>query len=345
MRDKGPEIALPNMANALRSTWSHASSAPIPAIRAVSGTSMVVSTSVSQVEINPFDESVLHVLVTYLFIPLWLVRQWYSTPMQTHGSEDADARVRGWVQVGLVGLEPDVTGTYLRPTKTLLEMFQMPKTKWVPIPFNTLRHTICVEHLAWMIMNGIGPLQAVEKPLPRMGDLGFTGPLSGADVLGEPDFRNPNLTRSYQNLLEGERAIEAGARAGLSITEEFKDFSRFAIVQQVAQTGVVAKDFKLHLPDLVVPIPREGGKPRSVAVELELSNKRVNYQESIKRYRDCIKYGSVHWYCATAQIAVAIRDAWKAVGGSGSVRMHVFEFAIPTPPLGFDPVKMEGYHA
>lgn len=69
----------------------------------------------------------------------------------------------------------------------------------------------------------------------------------------------------------------------------------------------------------------------SIAIEMELSNKKGAYTETMLRYRDNNKYAAVYWFCATSSIANALRDAYKEVGGTGSTRMQLVEWTIPEP--------------
>lgn len=317
---------------ALKNTWGNRYHPVIPTVKH-NGGSITYSTSLVSVDITPFDEITLYVISRFLFAPVWLVKRWYE-PVGMVGNEGyVDDMIRSWVRLGLVWMEQEVTGSYLRPTHALFQMFQQPPYHYCNIPFNMLTHTIAEEEIMHAVMSGRHPILDREPTMPRMSHLGFEGEMSGTNVLAENDFRNPTLLKDPQAIDDAEVAIQNGILAGQRITKELQDFSWFVISKRVDRTGVVKRDFKFHIPDLVIPVPRDSqGHPRSVAIEVELTNKRaVNYEETMQRYANNNRFGSVYWLCRDDNIASALREAHAKVGGTGTCRTYLMEVEVPYP--------------
>lgn len=322
-------IRLEGAQNALENTWGNRLNFVTPDIRK-EGATIHLSLNNWNVTINAFDEIVLTLLVKFLFIPEWLVEQCYSKRFLEETG--AKQRTDGWVKVGLVYRQPSVTGIYIRPTNSLFKLFGMDPYPYCDIPYNTLTHTICEEKAMFDIMAGMGPIHQREKNLlPRVSELGFEGPQEGTNVLSESDFRNPSLFKpGYMETMEEE--IRQGMESKESITAELQDFRKFTLVKRINNTGNPRKDYILHIPDMVVVLPRDQGKPQSIAVEVELTNKRCkNYEETMNRYKNNNKFGKVYWLVSAADTASALRSAYKNVGGTGTCQTILSEFVVPHP--------------
>lgn len=326
-----PESILSGTKHAQINTWGGRYNKTVPSITR-NGSVITYSTSLVSVDISAFDEIVLTIIMKFLFVPVWLVKQFYQSEIKMVGNEDyVDEMVHKWIKLGIVWKESEVTGQYLRPTYALFQMFQQPPYRYCNIPFNTLRHTICEEKVMFDVMSGASEIIEKEKVMPRVSELGFEGKLSGTNVIAEEDFRNPSLFGEYRKIMDVEYGVNEGMKRGSKVTPELQDFRYFNIVKKVDNTGNVKSDFKFHVPDLIIPVIRDKGKPMSIAIEIELSNKRVNYVESMERYKDNNKFGVVYWLCATPQIATYLREAYEQVGGTGSCRTELLEFIIPFP--------------
>lgn len=285
--------------------------------------------------ITSLDETILTILVKFLFCPIWLIKQMYYSVSELYDEAWVEETINSWISVGIAWKEPSVTGQYLRPTYALFNLFGMDPYPYVDIPFNTLTHTIGEEKVFFDILNGISEIVKMEEIVtPRISELGFPPDKSGTNAIIECDFRNPKLFQQdgIDEINYVENAILQGIKDGSSITPELEDFKYFVEVKKINSTGSVKRDYKFHIPDLVIPIPRNKGLPQSIAVEVELSNKTaINYQESIIRYKDSKKYGSVYWLCRNGKIAQAIRQAFDDQGGAGSTKMTLLEFTVPFP--------------
>lgn len=330
MKNLTPDFILNGTKNAQKNTWGGRYNKITPAIR-MFGSNMVLSTSIDRVEINAFDEIILTIIMKFLFAPIWLIKQWYDGSLGMVGNESyVDEMIENWINIGIVWKESDVTGQYLRPTYALFQLFDVPPYKYCNIPFNTLRHTISEEQMMFEVMSGTSQICKREKTTKRISELGFTGELQGTNIISEEDFRNPFQT--YQQIMDVENKIEKEIKAEAKITEELRDFRNFSIVKKVGNTGEIKDDFKFHVPDLIIPVPRDKGKPMSIAIEVELSNKRaINYVETMNRYRDNNRFAVVYWFCSSMTTATAIRDAYIESGGTGTCRTELMEWVLPSP--------------
>lgn len=331
MKELTPESILAGTKNAYINTWGNRYNKAIPAVK-MNGASLTYSTSLVSVEFTPFDEIVLTIIMKFLFVPIWLIKKFYSYEFNMVGNDDyVDEMIDKWIQLGIVWKESEVTGHYLRPTHSLFQMFRQKPYKYCNIPFNTLRHTICEELVMFEVMAGISEINKNEVTMPRVSELGFSGNISGTNIISEPDFRNPNLYSEYNKIMQIEYEVNEGIKNQEKVTAELLDFRYFNIVKKINNTGVVKNDFKFHIPDLIIPVIRNNGKSQSIAIEIELSNKRIDYEEACKRYKDNNKFGVVYWLCNGSSIANYIREAYQKVGGTGSCRTELLEFIIPSP--------------
>lgn len=313
------------------STWGNKYNPVVPSIKK-EGENIYLSTNDTTVILNSFDEITLTILVKFLFVPIWLVKQFYSSGSITF--YNIDEKINSLVKVGLIWIEDSVTGRYLRPTYALFNLFGLNPYNYTNIPFNTLTHTISEEKAMFDIMSGLSPIIEKEQiKLPRVSELGFSPNKKGTNVIAEEDFRNPTLftEQGINDLNKVENAINKGILNKQKITPELQDFKYFTIVKKVANTGRFKKDYSFHIPDLVIPIPRDNGKSKSIAVEVELTDKRVDYKESLLRYKDNNKFGVVYWLCNSSAIATSLKNAYKEIGGCGSCKVVLQEFVIPSP--------------
>lgn len=118
---------------------------------------------------------------------------------------------------------------------------------------------------------------------------------------------------------------------GETITPELLNFNQFVLVKKIDNTGTVKKDFSFHIPDMILPMTRLKGVPRSIAIEVELTNKRYAYEETMTRYKDNNKFGTVYWLCNSPNISASLRNAHDLVGGTGACKTVLMEFVIPAP--------------
>lgn len=331
------EFIVSGTLNSQENTWKDRYNSILPDFKK-DGEKIIMTKGNDSAIIEPFDEIILTILLKFLFIPLWLVRQCYNTNIMILGMNTCDDKINSWIKLGLIWKESTVTGIYIRPTYALFKLFGVPQEKFYNIPFNTLTHTISEQKVFFDIMAGFSSILAKEnrmghKLLPRVSELGFKESNIGTNIITEPDFRNPYLFRDegIKELANTENKINNAMKNGDNFTPELANFNQFTLVKKVNNTGEIKKDYKFHLPDLIIPNLRENGQPRSIAIEVELSNKRGGYIETMNRYKDNNKFGSVYWLVSMNSTANALRDAYKEVKGTGSCSTHLLEFVVPTP--------------
>lgn len=331
MRELTEDFILAGTLNAQENTWKKKFNATLPNIKKEE-CKIKLSNGNHSVYIDSFDEIVLTIVLKFLFCPVWLTKQFYETWMIA-GIEDPANKIKEWVDIGLVWIESDVTGLYIRPTFLLFKLFGETPEKFYNIPFNTLRHTICEQKVMFDVMCGNSEILKRENTLPRISELGFEDSEKGTNILTECDFRNPYLYKDEGiiKLSETENKINEGMKNGEIITPELLDFSQFVLIKKVNNKGSVKKDYKFHIPDLIIPVIRKNGKPQSIAIEVELSNKRGGYIETMERYKNNNKYGSVYWLCRDSSTIEALRAAYEEVGGTGTCKTILLEFVVPSP--------------
>ena len=284
------------------------------------------------------EEAVLSLVLDFTYVPAWIAEQWLQKSYVDLVGFDPVEVIKSWVSVGLVWCEGSVTGEYLRPTNFLYSLFGREPEKYSNIPFNRLTHEICEQQVMFEVLTGSGdnPINDVFKDvlLPRYSPLDIGPHETGTNVICERDFRPvfAYQARDGKDIEEVEYSIKQEAKAGEAVTAELKDFTKFVVVKKKGNTGVVSQDYDLHIPDLIVPALRDKGKPRSVAIEIELSRKTLKrYKHTLEKYKDNIKFGSLVWFSINGKVNDLLTQAYEAVGGLGSTEMYIFEFVVPSP--------------
>lgn len=292
-----------------------------------------LSNSNISVNIDSFDEIILTIILKFLFCPVWLIKQFYQTWMIA-GIENPENKINEWVEIGIVWKEAAVTGQYVRPTYLLFKLFGEKPETFYNIPFNTLTHTISEQKVMFDIMSGKSEILKREKVLPRISELGFEDNILGTNILTESDFRNPKLFKQegIKELSETENKINECIKNKINITPELLNFNQFVLVKKINNSGIIKKDYSFHIPDLIIPLVRNNGNPKSIAIEVELTNKRsLAYEETMNRYKDNNKFGSVYWLCNSPYIYESLRNAFESVGGTGTCKTVLMEFVVPSP--------------
>lgn len=318
--------------NAKNNTWGNRYHLSTPSIKK-KDSYILLADGEYNTRINSFDEIILTIILKFLFCPVWLIKKFYSYD-NIAGFDDPEQKIEEWINLGLIWKEASVTGCYVRPTYSLFTLFGQDPLEYKPIPFNMLTHTICEEDVMFDVMSGRSQIFKENKSilLPRISELGFDEDNTGTNIIIESDFRNPLLFKpeGIKELNDVENRINDGIKNKAQVTPELTDFRYFTSVKKINSTGIVRKDYAFHIPDLIIPALRKQGKPMSIAIEVELSNKRaIKYEETMNRYKDNNKYGTVYWLCNTPNIANALRDAYKETGGTGATKMKLIEYIIP----------------
>lgn len=340
MKELDDDFIKSGLLNSEDNTYSGRYSSAIPHFEK-NGAVIRVQGNGSETLINTYDEITLYLLAKYLFLPLWLVEQWYEgNEDEIVGTEvqDGKGKVKNWVKLNLCWLESTPTGIYMRPTKALFTLFNMEMEKYSNIPTNTLTHTICEIGVAHDIMSGDHPLLKKFNHLPRQSMLGLPPQSTAANIVCESDFRNPGMWTKdgIEEVIRVENSINMDMEAGKIVTEEFRQFKYFSVIKKVDDTGIPNRDYISHIPDIVIPIVRDNGKPQSIAIETELTSKGVKgYEESIKRYKDNNKFGYVIYMCGGPGVAESLKKAYRKVGGSGETKFIIMEYKVPAPKFKF----------
>lgn len=325
--------------NAEKNTWERRSNV-MPNI--VSNENFVsLKTDRLEVVITRFEESILEIILSFRFAPVWLVEKWLSERSFLSSKTERDTIV-SWVDIGVIWVENSVTGEYLRPTELLFKLLNKPVAKYTDIPFNQLTHTISEQDVAFSIMTGrhSDPINRAFKGtfLPKFSSLGIKESENdfGTNIIREGEFRSLAIYQksSIPEIEETEFIIKQSIAAGNKVTPELEDFKKFVIIKKYDNTGNIKKDYKFHIPDMIIPMLRTDGLANSISIEIELSDKRLNrYIETMEKYKDNNRFGSLVWLTHSGAISKNLKQAFKEVGGLGHTKMYIYEFNIPSPSL------------
>lgn len=310
----------------LENTWYNYNSVdPI----VTKGDSISVKTEDYEVYLSNFEEVVLYIIANFLFSPTWLIKNWIEKyKISANSSEDL---IKLWINTGLVWMEPSVTGIYLRPTNFLFELFKQPIIKYRSIPYNQLSHTICEQQIMLEIMLG-DKENNINKAfsniyMPRYSPLGLKS-ASGTNIITESQFNGLLYykTKSEEEISDIERVLEEQINDNKEITDEFKNFSKFVIVKKDTKKN----EYVFHVPDLIVPLKRNKGRAQSIAIEVELSDKKVNrYIQTLEMYKNNNRYGYVVWFSGSDQITSNLTEAFNTINSLGNVKMAIYPFKTP----------------
>ena len=290
---------------------------------------VIIKTEEQEVFISNFEEVVLYIIANFLFAPVWLVENWikkYKMSLNTPKNT-----ITSWVNTGLVWIEPSVTGLYLRPTNSLFKLFNMPIIKYRSIPYNQLSHTICEEQVTLEIMlgdkdNNINKVFS-KIYLPRYSPLDLKN-TSGTNIINEFQFNGLLYykTKSNKEISDIERSLEEQINDKKAITDEFTNFSKFVIVKKDTEKN----NYLFHVPDLIIPIKRKDGRAQSIAIEVELSDKKIRrYTKTLEMYKNNNRYGYVVWLSQNDKITSNLTSAFKKINGLGDVKMAIYPFKTP----------------
>lgn len=289
---------------------------------------IVVKTIDNSCELYKLEEVILYIIADFKFAPVWLVQQWFDI----YHRNDYFQSILDWIEVGLVWTETTSMGVYVRPTKFLLDLFQIENDNYIAVPFGLLNHTVSEEQMIFDLHMGnkkseMWQIIKEKELLPVYHPLGITcnGEV-GTLALRETHFR---LNRyDTKELVSRDREIMSEIESGAKFTTEFSDFTAFPIV------SVYGKKVIVQTPDVIIPLPRKDGKAQSFAIEIELSPKtKQKYEQIMQNYKDNIKFGTLLYFCGTARIAKMVRDAFDVVGGLGSCELYLLPYTPPAMQL------------
>lgn len=297
----------------------------IPNIKKESDEYITIYNEEESVDLTNLEETIFYILVLFKFIPLWLIEQWVEISLET---------MLKYRDLGLVWFEETSMGVFLRPTRWLLDLYEVEDDKYIDIPFGLLNHTCAEEQLMFDIITGnpnseLWELIKGENLLPRYHPLGIQPKNeSGSIIIREQDFRIGFRRYKEKDLLEREEKILNQIKAGIDVTDEFSNFSMFPIISYRDDKVVT------QTPDLLIPIFRDKGKAKSYAIEIELSIKQ-SYEHILENYKDNNKFGSLFYLVGNNQIANKIKKAYIKLGGLGSCELFLLPYQAPAQKLEY----------
>lgn len=302
-----------------------------PTIKKVSDELIEVRTVDDIAEISKLEETILNIIATFKFSPFWLVQQWFYSYIHNNGFDE----VSKWINVGLVWAETTSMGIFLRPTRFLLDMFKLDVERFLEIPFGLLNHTCAEQQLIFDITMGnkeseLWLVIQEEETIPVYHPLGleFESEL-GTTAIRESDFRIGFKRYNPEQLLQMEHEIEIEVKNKAKFSKEFSDFSRFPIIKKNENGELVSQT-----PDIIIPIPRKDGNPKSFAIEIELTAKQQDkYTAIMNNYKDNIKFGKLFYLCGSQKIANLVKNSFKTVGGLGKCELFLLPFTPPQQRL------------
>lgn len=303
----------------------------VPSIQKISDKIIEVRTADSSCQISKLEETILHIIAQFKYSPFWLMQQWFYLYTKTNGYNI----VLSWIEVGLVWAETTSMGIFIRPTKFLFDMFKIEDEKYLEIPFGMLNHT-CAEQQITFDINMGNPTSELWHVIKNEETLPVYHPLSlkfekedGTICIREADFRIGFKRYNSETLLQMENEIREQIKLAVKYTEEFNDFSRFPIIN-INENG----ELVTQTPDIIVPIPRDNGMPKSFAIEIELSPKGADkYIAIMQNYKNNVKFGKLFYLCGSQRIAKLVKDAFKAVKGLGTCELYLLPFTAPQQQL------------
>ena len=289
---------------------------------------VVVKTLDTECKIYKLEEVTLYIIADFKFAPVWLVQQWF----ELYGRDDYFQSVLNWIAVGIVWTETTSMGVYIRPTKLLLDLFQIENDNYMAIPFGLLNHTVSEEQMIFDLHMGNKKSEMWQiikdaEMLPVYHPLGIKVENEvGTLALRETHFR---LNRyDTKELVTRDLKIREEIETKPKFTSEFSDFTMFPIV------SVYGKKVIVQTPDVIIPLPRKDGVAQSYAIEIELSPKsKEKYEQIMRNYKDNIKFGTLLYFCGTARIARMIREAFDVVGGLGTCELFLLPYTPPAMKL------------
>lgn len=294
------------------------------------GTYITVKTINNETNIYKLEEIVLGIIADFKFAPYWLIQQWF----EDFNRNDSFTKVSEWLSVGLVWIDSNALGLFIRPTKFLLDMYKIEDQSFVDISFGKLNHTCSEEQIIFDVQSG-NPnsefwqiIKTEDTLLPCYHPL----EIEVENDEGTIAIRESNFSVNRykpKEIIQKDEDLAREIKSGERYTSEFADFSLFPIVGVDKNNSLVTK-----IPDVIVPVPRNNMLPQSYAIEIELTSKLPEkYTEIMLLYKDNIKFGKVFYLCGTARIARLIKEAFKEVNGLGNCQLYIIPFVSPAIKL------------
>lgn len=289
-------------------------------------------------QIHKIDEVVLYIIARYRWVPAWLAQQWFEV-YDINGYD----RIEKWIRVGLVWAQTGSTGVFIRPTYFLFSLMEIKETNYTDIPFNLLNHTCAEMQIMFDVMIG-NPKSEIWYFIKNSPCLPTYHPLkikpvedSGVPIFTEEEYRG---SIDVDKVREGQDKLIRSIREGSRFTAEFQDYSLFTLAKEDNSNNKFG--IYTQRPDLVIPAFRQGEKPQSWAIEMELSAKSgIRYDKIMKSYKNNLIYGYLLYLCGNNYIVEKVKSAYKEAGGLGTCRLFVAPWTAPAQRITNYSVKEE----
>lgn len=326
----------------------------VPELKRESDSLFIVFGDTSE-KITYFDECIFKTLCEFTYIPLWyIIDEMKSLDIYS----DPKGKVKNWKNLGLVFIDQQTIGEFIRPTNYLYQILQLKKKKYESIPFNMLSHTMSKLDIYVKSMLGISnevndlfdeqfrdkenidslifePIDVLSVKTSdnnfvlnllegnKLPDFIINGNKRYLKVIDEKDIKiAKNNTAAISKI---ENQIISEIKSGNIYTSELKNSSFFYVAINEGDGYI------LQFPDLIIPIKRNSnGSPNSIAIEMELTCKNIeNYKRNLKKYKNSLKFGSVIWFCGSNRIKKTITEAYKTIGGTGFTSTYLYDYVPP----------------
>lgn len=308
-------------------------------------------------EITYTDECIFLTLCEFTYIPLWYLNSFlkemdfYSKPIE---------KIKKWKKLGIIFVDQQTIGEFLRPTNFLYQILQLKKKKYKVIPYNMLTHDMSKMDIFLKSMLGtseeindvlkeefkgneelikayiIEPIDILK--VRRKNDNEILKLLEGEKIpqfmidensysLKVIDEKNIKIAKANTSKISSiEREIKVQLKNKEYNTTELIDPSYFFCA--IAE----GEGYILQFPDLIIPMRRRqsNGKPNSIAIEMELTCKPLeNYKRNLMKYKNSLKFGSVVWFCGDNKIKRVLTQAFKEIGGTGFTNTYLYNYSTP----------------
>lgn len=327
------EIAMQDKV-AERSTFDRVTSLT-PLYKKINDNQISFSIGDKEAIIGELEEAILYIIAVFRFSPIWLVKKWLEENYPVKG--ESNKIIENWLDVGLIFPEGSAICVYLRPTKFLLDIIGDIPKEYTEISEPLMKHYVTKQQVMFDIITGnensqiYYALRKEENLLKGYHPMGIEGNDKGTITIVENSIKAPIIKPSDQDLIDQENQIINEIRNGEEFTDEFSDFSKFIIVYN--NNGKLGT----QLPDLIVPIKRDHGRPMSWAIEVEISPKPIEkYKNIFMSYANNIKYGTLVYIMGPGRVRDRISRAYKEVKDQmGNTKVKFIDIDPPTISLEY----------
>lgn len=289
-----------------------------------------ISTKEEFIIVGDIEESIFLILIEYTFIPVWLLDQMLSNNIVNKDLKDT---INSWLNIGIIWIDRNIAGEFVRPTYLLYEILNQKNNKFVKIPFNMLTKYITEQNIVFETLVGLdncinNTLKSVfiEKHSP----FGLDVKSNGTNIVYNNQLTTPKalILSGYENIDNIHKLTLKSYKDKTSY--EFKDFRAWTVIKKVGDFKNINKDFKLHLPNLVIPSINKN----NIAIEIELANRGVkHYVNVLEMYKNNIIYKNILFLCSSFTICSNIRSAYDIVKKEEEITENIYllDLNVPSP--------------